>query len=163
MEVFEPYYITCFRDDACGFTSRDGYVYDQAPDFSPGVYAVLEVDFESPQYSEGPLYLDQNQRDAVDAILLADAGELWGKPDKIVMDIFDISIFFDEINNTELPEAAYIVINQKYLSDYEQYLSRRLRALKSKTDFFDRLNSQTSQFKYLDLRFEDKIYMKFAE
>jgi len=163
MEVFEPYYITCFLENDCGFTSRDGYVYDQAPDFSPGVYSVLVVNHESPVYTNGPLYLSEQERNVVDSILLAEVGGLWDIPNKVVMDVFDVQIFFNKLNNTSLPDSAYVVINQKHLEDYEEYLSRRLQALLTKTDFFERLKIQGDKFEYLDLRFEDKIYMKFSE
>jgi len=75
--------------------------------------------------------------------------------------MLDIHMFFDTLDGVLLPEGAYIVIGQKHLPNYETYLSERLNAMRSKTDFFERLHGDIQKFEYLDLRFDEKIYMKF--
>lgn len=160
LHIFTPAFITCFGNGDCGFTSADGYVYDPSPEFSSGVYAVLQVPDETPVYDQGPRYLSDLQRMVVDMILLNSEGR-WEAPYRVKIDLLDVHIFFDRLNGVPLPEGSYIMIGQIHVSDYQSYLSARLNALRSKTDFFDRLRSRTESFEYLDLRFEDKMYMKF--
>lgn len=160
MDIFTPAFLTCFADTTCGFTSYDGYVYDPSPEFSPGVYTILEVMGTAPEYNKGPQYLSESQRAVVDRILL-NTQSPWGNPHRVMIDLLDIHMFFDVLDEVRLPEDSYIVISQQHLSDYETYFSQRLNALRSKTNFFERLHDRSQTFQYLDLRFDDKMYMKF--
>lgn len=161
-EVYTPAFITCFTDDSCGFTSHDGYVYDQSPDFSDGVYPIFEIIKKAPIYDHGPLILSETQRMIVDTILM-NTETLWGTPHRVVMDLLDVHIFFDSIDGVSVSSRTFVTIGQQHVQDYETYISERLNALKEKTNFFERLHGGQETLEYLDLRFDEKIYMKFSD
>ena len=161
-EIFSPAFITCFSDGGCGFTSNDGYVYDVSPEFSPGVYRVLKIMGNSPDYDHGLYQLPQEKMSILESIMLSENSS-WGLPRQVVVDLLDVHIFFDTLDEVSIPEQAYVAISKKHVANYEEYLSERLRALQTKTNFFERLQSGEEYLEYLDLRFDEKMYMKFTK
>lgn len=162
-DIFRPAFLTCFDNGQCGFTSSDGYVYDYAPVFSQGVYPIIDVATQFPDLDTTPWYLPERERMIAKHLFDDQESPWYGGVYRVVVGELDMKIFIDTLDGQALPEQAYLFINQKNIADIHQYLDIRLSALKKKTDFFDRLHETPRKFEYLDLRFEDKIYVKFNE
>lgn len=141
--------------EKCYFVDKDGYTFDEAPNFSGSAYFKLYGDLEAERDPTGQSFLGPEE---------------FGR----LMD------FYEDLNTVTKPiKLSSLIVNLegdyefgmdstdgkiifKKENDFDKLLENFASAIKSdplKTDFQEKLKSLL----YIDLRFDNKVYFKFQE
>jgi len=171
----KPQYLWCADATDCYFVDQNGIIYDQAPEFTPGVFITFTgtassaetVDpnplgerFASPaefQFITNTLDTLQNYPMHILSVqYLLDTNTLsGGQP----INEGDIAITVDQIKNTIVsPVTELIITNTETSAD----IISALDLLANDQDFTGTLATSASTLNYIDLRFAGKIYYKFG-
>lgn len=135
----------CFKnkDEGCAFIDKDGFVFEKAPYFSPGVYLTFLEEATSTWKSSFQVISEEQFKKIIDfKNLLAGEG----------IKILQIIIKKEGIYQLQTNEGWSILLNEKNDSQLTyQNLKTTLDQIKDKRKNLD----------YIDLRFGNKVFYKF--
>ena len=144
------------RDPKCYFMDSQGFIFDKAPYFSPGVYfkfyGDLGVDGQSP---EGKYFFQDKFNDLIEFKNIIERLDL--KVGSFWQDNQGNASFYLETKSVASPFIIF-----KADGDFEQIaqnLETAIAAEPLKTEFKDKYSSLL----YIDLRFDNKVYYKFSQ
>lgn len=147
-------------NEQCWFMTHDGIVFERSPEFSLGVYPVVTLANEPDSLPTGleleryGVYHDFFIRKKYDHLLT---------PTRIEPSLLDIRIDVSTIFG--IRTTGYILVDRAEIMSNRGvgYLEERFAALTEKTDIPSRIAENPDQFEYLDVRFVDKVYVKFRD
>ncbi|MDE2399810.1 MAG: hypothetical protein KGL67_02260 [Patescibacteria group bacterium] len=149
--------------ETCYFLDKDGYIFDQAPYFSGGVYFKFYGKTDQanglPIASDNPSgsyvakgYFDKliSFKDTLASISL--------KPSMLyIEDTGDIDVFLSKVKvSSATPKIVF-----KQTSDFQK-IAENFRAALGTEPLQSKFKNQYSALEYIDLRFDNKVYYKFT-
>lgn len=166
----DPRYLWCAA--SCWFADQFGVMYDAAPNYSDGVFVVFRGTADGNPLPDDPRrsrFAPQSEFDRMQTLLESLAGHISvAEVDYLGTGTIsdaqptgpgDVALRISQLSGTATNPQAVILTTQ---SATGAALAQSLELLQNQGKFAELLKSKPDKLLYIDLRFEGKIYYKFA-
>ena len=169
----KPMYLWCAGP--CYFTDDSGLVYEPAPTFTPGFFVSFSGSTPSGTISDPTDPIRERFASRAEfSKTVSVIAELAAYPMHVIgvkylsladstptlaTGVGDVALSVDQIKDSVIPNAAQLYVLQ---SQDAQAVAQALDLVLSDKNFQAQLDADPSALQYIDLRFNGKIYYKFA-
>lgn len=150
-----------FSEKNCFFVDQKGFVFDEAPFFTNGVYLIVYGGLDENLDPIGQTIQTQNSMKDFDTLIKDIKNKIGFNAHSIVLDAEEkgqhyilLDIF---TTNGVFPK---IIFNES--EPFEEILNKLIPALGEK-DFIDTFNQKKDKLEYIDTRFKNRIFYRFSD